>query len=137
MNGALGGKPTFENQNGRNYFEALKVGDLNVPGPANIYVFLDEHADSIDDMQFMLNPGYAPNAEKWRNFPASYHNGAGSLSFADGHSEIHKWHNAKIYSTVQPVAMVQYPQGSEPWAAPTFSGNVDYEWLDDRMPYHP
>ena len=23
--------------------------------------------------------------------PASYHNGAGGLSFADGHSEIHKW----------------------------------------------
>ena len=134
MDGALGGKPTFQNQNGRTYFQALKATDLSVPGPANIFVFVDEHADSINDLQFMVDPGYASNTEKWRDFPASYHNGAGSFSFADGHSEIHKWLNRKIYSTVQPVAMVTVTPG--PWAVPTFTGNVDYEWLEDRMPYH-
>lgn len=137
MNGAMTGKPTFVNQNGRNYFSAKKAVDLSSPGPANIFVFLDEHADSINDLQFMVDPGYAVNQEKWRDFPASYHNGAGEFSFADGHSEIHKWHNTKTYATVQPVTMIAIPPGSSgPWTTPTFTGNQDYEWLDDRMPYH-
>ena len=29
------------------------------------------------------------------DFPASYHNGAGVLAFADGHAEIHKWLDAR------------------------------------------
>jgi len=137
MDGALTGKPTFNNQNGRNYFTAKKGGDLTVPGPVNIFVFLDEHADSIDDLQFMLDPGYAPGSEKWRNLPASYHNGAGSLSFADGHSEIHKWMvHGPIVNTVQPVRYQNFPQStSSPWGSLTLGVNADYEWLDDRMPY--
>jgi len=133
MDGALGGKPTFQNQTGRTYFEALKANNLNTPGPANIFVFLDEHADSIQDCQFMIDPGYAPGSEKWRDFPASYHNGAGEFSFADGHSEIHKWMvRSGIYSTVQPVT---YANDSR-WATPNLGVNQDYEWLTDRMPYH-
>jgi len=30
------------------------------------------------------------------DFPASYHNGAAGLSFADGHSEVHRWVGSKI-----------------------------------------
>jgi prepilin-type N-terminal cleavage/methylation domain-containing protein/prepilin-type processing-associated H-X9-DG protein len=137
MNGALTGKPTFVNDPslGRAYFTAKKSSELSSPGPANIYVFLDEHADSIGDLQFMIDPGYAKNAEHWRDFPASYHNGAGSFSFADGHSEIHRWMNkGPIYSTIQSVKFVHTSPGA--WAAFTFSFNVDYEWLEDRMPYH-
>jgi len=137
MNGALTGKPTFNNANGRIYFQAMKSSNLNRPGPANVYVFLDEQADSLDDLQFMLDPGYAPGSEHWRNLPASYHNGAGSLSFADGHSEIHKWMvHGPIFNTVFPVTYQNYPQSlSSPWGAPNLGVNADYEWLDDRMPY--
>jgi prepilin-type N-terminal cleavage/methylation domain-containing protein/prepilin-type processing-associated H-X9-DG protein len=140
MNQALTGNPPPINDPsvGRTYFTAKKAGDLSTPGPVNVFVFLDEHADSINDLIFKLRAGYAVNQEKWNDLPASYHNGAGSLSFADGHSEIHKWRNTKTYATVEPVTMVQIPQGgSGPWATPTFTGNVDYEWLQDRMPYHP
>ena len=136
MNGALTGKPTFNNANGRTYFTAKKTSDLSTPGPANIYVFLDEHADSIQDLQFMLDPGYAPGNEHWRDFPASYHNGCGSFSFADGHSEIHKWVvRGGAYSTVQPVRYQNFPTGA-PWTVPNLGINADYEWMDDRMPYH-
>ena len=138
MDGALTGKPTFNNANGRNYFTAMKAGDLTVPGPVNIFVFLDEQADSIDDLQFMLDPGYAPGSEHWRNLPASYHNGCGSLSFADGHSEIHKWMvHGPLVNTVQPVRYQNFPQSSSsPWGTLNLGVNADYEWLDDRMPYH-
>ena len=138
MDGALTGKPTFNNANGRTYFQAMKVGDLNTPGPVNIYVFLDEHADSLDDLQFMLDPGYAPGSEHWRNLPASYHNGAGSLSFADGHSEIHKWLvRSGVFNTVFPVTYQNYTQSSSsPWGSVNLGVNKDYEWMTDRMPYH-
>src|SRR6185437_4603330 len=50
MDGACGYEgssgPVYENQNGRQYFLAQTVGNLNIPGPANIFIFLDEHADS-------------------------------------------------------------------------------------------
>ena len=29
------------------------------------------------------------------DYPASYHGGAGGFSFVDGHSEIHKWVDAR------------------------------------------
>ena len=35
------------------------------------------------------------------DFPASYHNGAAGLSFADGHSEIHQWKGSKIKAPVK------------------------------------
>lgn len=138
MNGAIGANnPTFGNSyDGRDYFGAKRVADLNIPGPSMIYVFLDEQADSIDDLLFMLNAGAdAPGSEKWRNLPASYHNGCVSISFADGHSEIHKWLvRSGIFSTVQSVHY------DKTWAASIQSINLginaDYEWLEDRMPYH-
>jgi prepilin-type N-terminal cleavage/methylation domain-containing protein len=140
MDGALTGKPNFINDPslGRTYFSAMKTSDLNVPGPVNIFVFLDEHPDSLDDLQFMLDPGYPKGSEHWRNLPASYHNGCGSFSFADGHSEIHKWVvRSGVFSTLYPVTYQNYPQSSSsPWGSKTLSYNNDYEWLEDRMPYH-
>jgi prepilin-type processing-associated H-X9-DG protein len=37
--------------------------------------------------------GYPDKPAQWMlvDYPASYHNGAAGLSFADGHSEIKKW----------------------------------------------
>jgi prepilin-type N-terminal cleavage/methylation domain-containing protein/prepilin-type processing-associated H-X9-DG protein len=52
------------------------------------YVFLDEREDSINDGWFAQNP-YTPY--NIVDYPAAYHGGACGFSFADGHSEIHKW----------------------------------------------
>lgn len=136
VNGGGGSGPTFENQiSTRTYFEARKATDLSTPGPSNIYAFLDEQADSIDDIQFMLNPGYAPGSEEWRNLPAGYHNGSGEFSFMDGHSELHKWLvRGTPFSTVYPVKFVASTAGA--WVGVNLGRNVDYEWMDDRMPYH-
>ncbi len=84
MNGALGSGsgPVFENQIlGRTYFQAKKATDLSVPGPSMIYVFLDEHADSIDDCLFMLNAGYGPSSESWRNLPGQLSQWSGQSFF--------------------------------------------------------
>jgi prepilin-type N-terminal cleavage/methylation domain-containing protein/prepilin-type processing-associated H-X9-DG protein len=69
--------------------------------PANIYVFLDEHPDSIDDGWYIFCINSDPTeVTTWSDLPASGHGGAGGFAFADGHSEIHKWLSP---ATVQPV----------------------------------
>ena len=140
LDGGTGAGPTKVNQNGRTYFEARKVYDLNTPGPAQIFVILDEHPDSINDGAFMLDAGLFPPQEYWRDFPASHHNGAGSLSFADGHTEIHRWmeqQNRPVkISTVLPVLYQNYATRTDsPWGKPILSYDKDYEWVNDRMPY--
>ncbi len=70
------------------YRQWLKLS--TVPTPAKYFVTIDEHPDSINDGLFFNNVALAKPAG-WGDTPASYHNGAGGISFADGHSEIHKW----------------------------------------------
>jgi len=69
--------------------------------PVKTFVFLDEHPDSINDAAFAvaceINQPQSPNSgTKIIDYPANYHNGACGFSFADGHSEIHKWKGSKI-----------------------------------------
>ncbi|HEY9174100.1 MAG TPA: type II secretion system protein [Verrucomicrobiae bacterium] len=67
------------------YMQYLK--QPQVLRPAKTWLFIDEHADSINDGFFINNP----TGNNWQDIPASYHNGACGFSFADGHSEIKKW----------------------------------------------
>jgi prepilin-type N-terminal cleavage/methylation domain-containing protein/prepilin-type processing-associated H-X9-DG protein len=68
----------------------LKAGDFRQP--AGIFVFLDEHPDSLNDGWFVFCSAADPGERSvWSDLPASYHNGACGFSFADGHSEIKKW----------------------------------------------
>jgi prepilin-type processing-associated H-X9-DG protein len=71
------------------YKQVTKLSNLTIPGPSKTWVFLDEHPDSINDAGF-----FPPHKWSWVDVPATYHNGAGGLSFADGHSEIHKWRSS-------------------------------------------
>ncbi|MGV3773725.1 MAG: hypothetical protein ACO1QB_12545, partial [Verrucomicrobiales bacterium] len=63
---------------------------------------IDEHPDSLNfgDFAVAMNDGAPPASIHIIDYPASSHNGAGGLSFADGHAEIHKWKDPR---TVQPV----------------------------------
>jgi prepilin-type N-terminal cleavage/methylation domain-containing protein/prepilin-type processing-associated H-X9-DG protein len=69
------------------YKGAKKAADLTIPGPAQTWVYMDEHPDSINDAG-----AFPPNsANNIPDAPATYHNGAAGFAMADGHSEIHKW----------------------------------------------
>jgi prepilin-type N-terminal cleavage/methylation domain-containing protein/prepilin-type processing-associated H-X9-DG protein len=61
------------------------------PSPSMLFVFLDENAKSINDAGFAM----AMTRNVWLDGPASYHNGACGIAFADGHSEIKKWRDAR------------------------------------------
>ena len=99
----------------------LKTTDI--PNPAGIYVILDEHPDSINDAYFLNNPD--PTTLQWGDLPASYHNGAGGFSFADGHSEIHRW----LFSTTK--RPVRPDQGFNGVAFPRANA-ADYIWQAER-----
>jgi prepilin-type N-terminal cleavage/methylation domain-containing protein len=72
-----------------------KQGDLNLPGSSQVFVFIDENPASINDGWFVADPG---QPTIWVDKPATYHNNAGGLDFADGHAEIRKWHDGNLIS---------------------------------------
>src|SRR2546428_703213 len=72
----------------------LKANQMTDPGPARTFVLLDMREDSIDIGNFatdMRGWPSQPDQTGFYDLPASYHNRAGGLSFADGHSEIKRW----------------------------------------------
>jgi prepilin-type N-terminal cleavage/methylation domain-containing protein/prepilin-type processing-associated H-X9-DG protein len=70
----------------------------SILSPTMTFVFLDEREDSINDGTFSTD---VDNSLHLRDAPASYHGGAGGFSFADGHSEIHKWTASWILQPIQ------------------------------------
>jgi len=58
-----------------------------IRNPSQTWVAIDENPKDINDGWFVV----LATGILWRDVPASYHNKAGSLSFADGHAEIKKW----------------------------------------------
>src|ERR1019366_2221565 len=88
-------KPTSvrTNVNNPGYRQFFKMAQI--PRPTEIFVFLDEHPDSIDDGYFLNKdappPGgvYGSTPDKWLNLPASYHNRSTAFSYADGHASLH------------------------------------------------
>jgi prepilin-type N-terminal cleavage/methylation domain-containing protein/prepilin-type processing-associated H-X9-DG protein len=111
----------------RNYISATK--ESHIKRPSAVWVAIDEHPDSVNDSVFAFKPGRAPNVYTWQDLPGSFHNGAGSLSFADGHSEIKKWQETSgTASTVRPVTYNE-------WTDAIVRNSRDYAWVNDRMPY--
>jgi len=69
------------------YAQRKKFQDIMNPAPAKASVFIDESSLTLTDCLFALEV----DKRVWQNSPTDRHNRAGTLSFADGHSEIWKW----------------------------------------------
>jgi prepilin-type N-terminal cleavage/methylation domain-containing protein len=59
-------------------------------GPSDVFVFIEERGESIDDGFFAVPPP-AQGATTVENMPSDNHNRAGVLAFGDGHAEEHRW----------------------------------------------
>lgn len=70
--------------------ESEVINDL---APSDLWVFLDEDPDSINDGAFAFVMPARPTNTAWKDMPAKYHGNCCSFTFADGHVEIHKWLN--------------------------------------------
>jgi prepilin-type N-terminal cleavage/methylation domain-containing protein/prepilin-type processing-associated H-X9-DG protein len=102
----------------------LKTSDFVRLGPAQCWVLVDEQPDSLNDDLFFVSM----SGNWWIDVPASYHNNACGLSFADGHSEIRKWRDP---NSIQPVRHVNPSLGNQK-AAPN-----DVAWLQQRTSVRP
>ena len=79
------------------------------PGPSKTFVLMDMREDSIDWGNFATDmTGWpdSPAAIGFYDLPAFYHCNAGGLSFADGHSEIKKWRDARTMPPLVPNGQV-------------------------------
>jgi prepilin-type processing-associated H-X9-DG protein len=110
------------------YWQFKKYSEITSPSPSKCWVFIDEREDGINDGWFAVDM----NAFDPRNdagliivdYPASYHNGAGGLSFADGHSEIRKWVDGRTTPNLRQGQLLPLGQSSP--------NNQDVVWLQER-----
>jgi len=65
------------------------------------WVLVDEHPDSLNAGGFANMMVETPGAARIIDFPASFHNGAAGISFADGHAEIRKWKDQRTKPPVK------------------------------------
>jgi len=112
------------NRNNPYYVQFFRLA--SIPHPEQIFVFLDEHPDSIDDGYFLNKYEGPGDSYDWIDFPASYHRGAGSFAFADGHSELHQWKNESTQRPPYPGA-IRFPVTIKRKDA------ADYYWVVRRM----
>jgi prepilin-type N-terminal cleavage/methylation domain-containing protein/prepilin-type processing-associated H-X9-DG protein len=122
------------NVNNPGYKQFFKMEQI--PSPTEIFVFLDEHPDSIDDGYFLVKDAAQPGAygmssvatSEWTDLPASYHNRAAAFSFADGHASLHRWLKSSTVAPASPHAAnlpIQIPS--------TAGADSDIEWVLSHM----
>ncbi len=136
MNALIGNAGNFStngvNINDPHYKQFFKLSQI--PRPADIFVFLDEHPDSIDDGYFVNKEapptgGYNSSVSyypEWTDLPGSYHNRSAAFSFADGHASLHRWQGER---TVRP----SLPNGANLPMAVYKSDLTDFQWVMAHM----
>lgn len=107
----------------KKYAVYRKTADFGAGGASRLFVLLDEHPDSINAGGFANMMVENPAQARIIDYPASYHNGACGISFADGHSEIKKWLDSR---TKQPVKFYEMPLNV------ASANNKDMIWLSER-----
>lgn len=102
MNAMLGNAGEFladgVNTNNPGYRQFFHMAE--VPNPAQILAFVEEHPDSINDGYFINRF----NDYEWIDLPASYHNEGANFAFTDGHSEFRRWRNSSTMPPARPGA---------------------------------
>jgi prepilin-type processing-associated H-X9-DG protein len=104
----------------------------SITAPTKIFVFLDMREDRVNWSNFMTDmTGYAnpvnPGAYAFTtDLPGMYHNLAAGFSFADGHSEMHRWRDPRT----TPPLVVGGDMSTVPQSTPA-PNSVDVAWLQD------
>jgi type II secretory pathway pseudopilin PulG len=91
----------------------------DISKPAGTWSITEEHPLSINDGWFIVRPD---EPTRWTDFPATYHRGAGLISFADAHVEIKKWTDRLVLA----------PTGGGSRAD---TNSNDLAWLIERTTY--
>jgi prepilin-type N-terminal cleavage/methylation domain-containing protein len=104
-----------------------KQTELADPGPSKVFVFLDMREDSIDMGNFGTRmAGWPDHPENYGFFdlPGYYHHFACGFSFADGHSEVHRWRDSRTMP-----ALLANGEVNDIFSSPN---NNDVAWLQEH-----
>jgi prepilin-type N-terminal cleavage/methylation domain-containing protein len=105
-----------------------KTADLIDPPPSKLWVFMMEHPNSIVGGVLTVRCQEKGAAARIYDYPASYHNGADGLSFADGHAEIHKY----VDPRTKPPPKWDKGTGGGLTFNVASPNNADVAWLQER-----
>jgi len=83
------------------------ASDLTNPRPVDLFVFAEEHPDSINDGWMNVR---SASGVYWEDLPGSFHGKGTQFSFADGHAQFHKWSSPGY--TCPPVTMAASTGGN-------------------------
>lgn len=85
--------------------------ETDIRQPADMWVTVDERIGSINDGWFavpvdgaLAGGGVDLAAVGLTDWPANYHNKATAFSFADGHTEMHRWNDPTTIPQAEPAA---------------------------------
>jgi len=90
---------------------------------SRLFVFTDEHPDSLEFVSFWTHPARG-NAAMIGSYPGSLHHGAATISFADGHVELHRWTDSRTRPPATYATRLRFGVPSP--------NNKDVAWLQER-----
>jgi prepilin-type processing-associated H-X9-DG protein/prepilin-type N-terminal cleavage/methylation domain-containing protein len=130
VGGAWSDAPNYKDPD-NNYRRFGKISSFTAPGPSSTWVIMDENPYTIND------PLMAVPMTTWTvDWPACYHNGSASISFADGHAELHKWVDC-FASPVPPGVDPNNPnQFTISAIDETGNPHKDLDWIQPRTTAH-
>jgi prepilin-type processing-associated H-X9-DG protein len=118
-----------------------KTSQMIHPSPAKLYIFIDEHPDSISDGTFAVEIATPGRGGRYIDCPGNLHDGGASFSFADGHAQLHHW----MGSILGKAPFINGPLGASSGAEfsaafPATSVNsatdvADFSWLTSHTSY--
>lgn len=98
-----------------------RLSDMVRPGPTQVFTFIDEHEQTINDGSFALQWDFnesEPSTWVLRDKPGTRHRQGATLAFGDGHVKMQVWQDPR---TLHP------PRDDAP-----SPGNRDLLWLQQR-----
>jgi prepilin-type processing-associated H-X9-DG protein/prepilin-type N-terminal cleavage/methylation domain-containing protein len=97
--------------------DPTKASAITAPGPSDVFVFIDDNEQTIDDGIFVIG------INSWYDCPGDRHGRGANLSFLDGHVEHHRWRSSR---TVE-----HWIYGHPPLAG---GDQADHQWLVAHLP---
>ncbi|MBI4663646.1 MAG: type II secretion system protein [Verrucomicrobia bacterium] len=95
----------------------------DILSPASTFAFMDLTPQNLCTPAFIvLLPGRSN--DEFFHFPATHHNRGGVLSFADGHSEAHRWRDPRTFRTAALGVKIGHNVVSP--------RNLDLAWIHER-----
>jgi len=118
-----------EHWSGLLYYICQKTTDIVRPAPANMWVIIDENPDSVNDAAFAVKMDRPPAIASFQDGPGMLHANACGFAFADGHSEIHKWKDARTYTGGMATT---YISRQSSWYTRPKPDSQDVAWLNEH-----